>query len=66
MTESQTYDSYSKSDTEYQLASLEKGTVLDLNDPSIGAYARALDAAEAKCTNGRRAISDYSPTRVSR
>jgi protein-disulfide isomerase len=53
---------YTESDPEYQLASLDKGTVLDLNDPSINAYARALDAAEAKCTNGRRAISDYAVT----
>jgi len=53
---------YSKSDPEYQLASLEKGTVLDLDDPSIAAYDRALDAAEAKCTNGRRAISDFAVT----
>ena len=53
---------YSKSDPAYQLASLEKGTTLDLDDPSIGAYDRALDAAEAKCTNGRRAISDFAVT----
>jgi hypothetical protein len=52
--------SYSEDDPEYQLASLDKGAVLDLDDPSIGAYARALDAAEAKCTNGRTAISDYA------
>jgi len=54
--------SYTKNDPEYQLASLDKGKVLDLNDPSIDAYARALDAAEAKCTNGRTAISDYAVT----
>jgi hypothetical protein len=53
---------YSKDDPAYQLASLEKGTALDLDDPSIGAYDRALDAAEAKCTNGRRAISDFAVT----
>jgi len=52
--------SYTKNDPEYQLASLDKGKVLDLNDPSIDAYARALDAAEAKCTNGRTAISGYA------
>lgn len=51
---------YSEDDTEYKLAVIDAGGFVDLDDPSIDAYARALDAAEAKCTDKRSLLGDYA------
>jgi hypothetical protein len=52
--------SYSEDDPEYQLAVIDAGTFVDFDDPSIDAYARALDAADAKCKEGRSLVGDYA------
>jgi hypothetical protein len=51
---------YSEDDMEYKLAVIDAGGVVDFDDPSIDAYARALDAAEAKCTDKRSLLGDYA------
>ena len=51
---------YSEDDPEYQLAVLDADGFVDYDDPSIDAYARALDKAEGKCKDERRHIGDYA------
>lgn len=42
------------------LASLDAGTSIDDDDPSIAQYASALDNLEDLCTESRSSISDFT------
>ena len=52
--------SYSEDDPEYQLAVIDAGGFVPLNDPSIGTYAGLLDSLEAKCSEERSLIGDQA------
>ncbi|WP_344106597.1 hypothetical protein [Nocardiopsis rhodophaea] len=51
---------WTEDDVEYKLAVVDEGGYVPLDDPVIGDYARALDAAEEKCTQGREELGDIS------
>ncbi len=52
--------SYSEDDPEYQLAVIDAGGFVPLDDPSIGTYAGLLDSLERKCSEERSLIGDQA------
>ncbi len=52
--------SYSEDDPEYQLAVIEAGGFVPLDDPSIDTYAILLDSLGAKCSEERSLIGDQA------
>ena len=52
--------SYSEDDPEYQLAVIDAGGFVPLDDPSIGTYAGLLDSLDAKCSEERSLIGDQA------
>ena len=52
--------SYSEDDPEYQLAVIDAGGFVPLDDPSIGTYAALLDSLGAKCSEQRSLIGDVA------
>ena len=51
---------YSEDDPEYQLAVIDAGGFVPLDDPSIGTYAGLLDSLDAKCSEERSLIGDQA------
>ncbi len=52
--------SYSEDDPEYQLAVIDAGGFVPLDDPSIGTYAGLLDSLDVKCSEERSLIGDQA------
>ncbi len=52
--------SYSEDDPEYQLAVIDAGGFVPLDDPSIDTYAILLDSLGAKCSEERSLIGDQA------
>ncbi len=51
---------YSEDDPEYQLAVIDAGGFVPLDDPSIDTYAGLLDSLDAKCSEERSLIGDQA------